>query len=322
MKLKSQSTEVKLTTSGNESPGDVEKRKNQLSQTERKRIWQDVLDYFLCSLGGVIYAFGMNMLILPVGLTIGNLTGIARILLSFLQWISPNLQDITGILYLALNLPLMVLAFSSINRKFFMKTVISVITTSVVLTFIPIRPIIPELNDMLTIVLLGGLICGFGAGLSLRVGGSAGGIDILAVYMSMKKPDFSVGRVNLMISLIVYLHAWFTKTPVIVIYSIIFTLIYSYVIDLVHHQNVKVSVMVVSKNKDILNYITSVTNRGATYWQGKGGYTDNDVYVINTVISKYELISLRRKITDFDPCAFIIENNSVNVTGHFQSHFF
>jgi len=44
--------------------------------------------------------------------------------------------------------------------------------------------------------------------------------------------------------------------------------------------------------------------------------------VINTVVSKYELIRPRRGMLDLDSNAFFIENNAVNVTGYFPSHFF
>ena len=99
-------------------------------------------------------------------------------------------------------------------------------------------------------------------------------------------------------------------------------MIYSLVVDKVHYQNVKISVMVVSKNKDIMQYIIDQTQRSATFWQGQGAYTGADFLVINTVVSKYELLRLRRGIIELDPQVFIIENNAVNVTGYFPSHFF
>jgi len=293
-----------------------------ITKTQKKAFWEDVLDYLSCILGGIIYSVGMNTLILPFGLYIGNLTGIAKIILELLQRAFPNLHDATGLILLALNIPLLIIAFSSINRKFFMKTLITVITVSVMMMFIPVRAIIPGLEDMLTLAIIGGIICGFGVGLSLRSGGSSGGVDILGVLFSLKKPDFSVGRVSLFISLIVYVYALFTSPPVILVYSVIFTLIYSLVVDKVHYQNVKISVMVISKNREILQYIIDETHRSATYWQGQGAYTGGDYLVINTVVSKYELLRLRRGLLELDPQAFVVENNSVNVTGYFPSHFF
>lgn len=291
-------------------------------KTQKKAFWEDLLDYLMCILGGIIYSVGINLLILPFGLYIGNLTGIATIILELLQNVLPGLHDATGLILLALNLPLLIIAFRSINGKFFLKTIVTVITVSAVMMFIPVKAIIPGLDDLLTLSILGGLFCGFGVGLSLRAGGSSGGVDILGVLITLKKPDFSVGRVSLLISLIVYAYVLFTRPPVIVIYSIIFTMIFSLTVDRVHYQNVKISVMVISKNRDILQYIIDETHRSATYWQGQGAYSGSEFLVINTVVSKYELLRLRRGIIELDPQVFIVENNSVNVTGYFPSHFF
>jgi uncharacterized membrane-anchored protein YitT (DUF2179 family) len=209
-----------------------------VNKTRKKAFWQEALDYLMCVLGGIIYSVGINLLILPFGLYIGNLTGIAKIILELLQNMIPGLHDATGLILLALNIPLLVIAFSSINRKFFLKTIVTVITVSAVMTFIPVKAIIPGLDDLLTLSILGGLFCGFGVGLSLRAGGSSGGVDILGVLITLKKPDFSVGRVSLLISLIVYAYVLFTRPPVIVIYSIIFTMIFSLTVDRVHYQTV------------------------------------------------------------------------------------
>lgn len=293
-----------------------------VNKTQKKAFWENALDYLMCIIGGIIYSVGINLLILPFGLYIGNLTGISTIILELLQKVVPGLHDATGLILLVLNLPLLIIAFSSINRKFFLKTIVTVITVSAVMMFVPVKAIIPGLDDLLTLSILGGLLCGFGVGLSLRAGGSSGGVDILGVLITLKKPDFSVGRVSLLISLLVYAYVLFNRPAVIVVYSVIFTMIFSLTVDRVHYQNVKISVMVISKNKDILQFIIDETHRSATYWQGQGAYSGSEFLVINTVVSKYELLRLRRGIIELDPQVFIVENNSVNVTGYFPSHFF
>lgn len=302
------------------------KDKKVLSTAEKKagqkQLRQDVSDYLLGIAGGLIYAATINLVVLPHGLYIGNLTGIARILQELLHLIFPNMKDLTGLFLLGLNLPLMIISFKSINRKFFFKTVVIVATMTLALQFIPVKAIIPGLDDLLTISLLGGILSGFGAGLALQSGGSAGGTDILGVFVALKNKNFSVGRVNLMISLAVYVYALFKYPPVILVYSVIFTLIYTMIVDRVHLQNVKVSLMIVTHNRDVLSYITTQIGRGATYWDGAGAYSHQPLLVVNTVVSKYEVTVLRRGVMELDPQAFLIENPEVNVSGFFPSHFF
>ena len=284
--------------------------------------WDDLRDYLLCVLGGVIYAAGINLIVFPIGLYIGNMTGIAQIIQDLVRLVIPNLADIRGLLLLALNAPLLVISFTTINRKFFFKTVITIIVMSIAMQLIPVRLIVPGITDMLTLCIIGGLVTGLGAGLSLRSGGSGGGVDILGVYFSLKRNDFSVGKVSLFISLLVYVYALFNFPAEVVIYSVIFTLIYITTIDRVHFQNVKTQITIVSQNKGVLDLITKQIVRGASYWDAKGAYTDEPRFLIMTVVSKYELIRLRKLVFELDPKAFLIEDNEVNVTGYYPSHFF
>jgi len=279
-------------------------------------------DYLLVFFGSALYAATVNLLVIPAGLYIGNLTGIAKIILELIQKAIPGIGSLTGVILLGLNLPLLLISYKSVNRKFMLKTIFSIAVVTIGMSLIPVVQLIPELDDLLTICLLGGALAGFGAGLCLRAGGSSGGTDIMGVYISMKHNNFSVGRVSLIISLIVYGYALFTSPPLVMVYSVIFTLIYTFMMDRTHYQNVKINVMVITRNRKILPFITQEIRRGATYWDGKGAYTDTDFVVINTVVSKYELIRLRRGVLDLDPKAFFIENSEVNVTGYFPSHFF
>lgn len=290
--------------------------------TRRDLFWNDVKDYLLCMLGGVIYAAGVNLIVFPMGLYIGNMTGIAQIIQDLLKVIVPGLTDIRGILLLAMNIPLLIISFTTSNRKFFMKTVLTIIMLTVAMKLIPVKSIIPGVTDMLTLCLIGGLVTGLGSGLSLWSGGSAGGVDILGVYFSLKRNDVSVGKVALFISLLVYVYALFNYPAAVVIYSVIFTLIFVSIVDRVHFQNLMTQVTIVSQDKGVLDLITKKILRGASYWDAKGAYTDEPRYLIMTVVSKYELIRLRKLVFELDPKAFLIEGNEVNVTGYYPNHFF
>lgn len=291
-------------------------------QQKRKIFLKDLSQTLLCILGGLIYAAAINLIVLPSKLFIGNMTGLMQVVQDLLKLIIPIKRDITGLLLFMSNVPLFIMSFTSINRKFFWKTVITVLSMFLAMSFIPIVQILPVELEKITATIIGGVIAGFGAGLCLQAGGSGGGTDILGVYVSLKRKDFSVGRVNLIISFIIYTYAFFSQDIGVMIYSLIFTLIYAFVVDKTHYQNVKISLMVYTKNEAVLDIVTKELGRGATFWQGKGGYSGQDTFVINTVVSKYELIRLRRHIQEVDPNAFVVENTDVHVTGQFLSNFF
>ena len=76
------------------------KELNEADRLERKmraaRTWRDIGDYLLCMLGGVIYSAGVNLIVFPIGLYIGNYTGIAQIIQDILRHFFPGMADIRG----------------------------------------------------------------------------------------------------------------------------------------------------------------------------------------------------------------------------------
>ena len=280
-----------------------------------------IVTTFISCVGAVIYAVGINRFLIPMGFFSGSLTGIAQILNNLLQGVAPGLPDLTGVLLLGINLPLLLFAFGAINRIFFVKTVFTIAAMTAALQWIPVRAV-PGLTDPLTAVLIGGLIAGYGAGLSLRYGGSGGGVDIIGVLLTRKKPDFSVGKVSFGIGLIVYSYSLLTESLPVVIYSILYTFIYSKMVDYTHHQNVKRKLTIITTEEAVLEYITTRLNRGATYWDGKGAYTHTPLLVISTVMSKYEVMQLKRDIKKLDAKAFVMDDPGVSVTGTYDAHLF
>lgn len=293
-----------------------------INQAQKTDFWVVVKEYLLCISGGIIYAIGVNFFLRPLGIYIANLTGIAQILHDLLRMAFPGMQDVLGLLVILLNLPLFILSFASINRGFFLKTVLTVLATSAAIQFIPVKLLITGITEPITYVVIGAVIAGFGVGLSLRNKGSSGGVDILGVYLSLKRKGFSIGRVTLIIAAAVYVYAFFQISPAMLVYSVLFTLIYSFVIDRVHFQNIKEHVTIISKENQILEIILHETGRSATYWVGSGAFSKTESYVVMTVLSKYEVERVRQQIMQADPNAFMIESGNVQVSGNFPAHFF
>lgn len=282
---------------------------------------KDLFDYLMSALGGIIYAVAFQIFAASMGLFMGNVTGIAQILYDISKDLIPLKFNYTGILLLLINLPLFFISFKEINRKFFLKTLINTLVISVFMQLVPAVKL-EGINDTLTLSIIGGALCGYGSGLCLRYGGSAGGIDILGVYVSMKYSGFSVGKVSMLIGAVVYTYALFTYTPAILIYSVIFTVVSLQVLDKMHYQNVKSTVHIISKSPHIKRILVEEIGRGGTYWKAKGAYTDSETYVYLTVMSKYEIIRLKRILRKVDKHVFIIENGTVDLSGNYESHLF
>lgn len=278
--------------------------------------WKQQL--FAC-VGSFLFSLGFCLFVIPQNFYSGSFTGIAQILQTILaryaSW-QPSF-DLTGIFLYIINIPLMILAWKKIGKSFFLKSLICITVQSVFLSLIPI-PAQPLVEDPLTSCIIAGLISGFGGGLILRNGSSGGGTDIIGMYCTMRYPDFSVGKVSLIISTMIFTVCLFLYDLETVVYSAIFSAIYIFVLDRVHYQNIKTGAMVITKNPEVGDLILHSLERGVTIWQGEGGYTHQPTYIYLTVLSKYETSHLKRQIHQADPHAFVIYYNDISVDGYFQ----
>ena len=248
----------------------------------------------------------------------GSITGIAQLLTFALQSVGivPKSVNLTGIFLLLVNIPLLILARSLSSKLFIYKTIATSICSSIAYTLIPVPPVSP-IEDPLTACLIAGIIGGIASGLTLRGGGSGGGLDIIGLYLSHRNPKFSVGKVAIGVSLFVYIAAFFRFDFNITIYSIIFTVISSAVVDRVHYQISKSQHGLSQPTKDVK--ILSSMNLTAQLPPGRDkGYLAR---------SKTTSISLSLPSTKLSECAgslnrstppFVLISDSSELIGNFQ----
>ncbi len=271
--------------------------------------------------GALIYSLGMNLFIVPTGLYSGGVMGIAQLLRTFLVsglHLRFGQVDVAGLIYYALNIPLILLAFRIMERDFVFRTLITITTVTAALSLIRV-PSAPILEEDITNCLIGGIACGFGIGTYLRAGSCGGGLEIVGVYLMRKLRNFSVGKMNLLVNLGIYGICLILFTPAVAIYSIIYSVFSSFTIDKVHSQNIRVEAIIISKtnNKLIEENIMKKLHRGITYWNAKGGYTGAEVDVLYTVLTKYEIDTLKRIVYEANPHAFMVVKEGLSVDGNF-----
>lgn len=273
--------------------------------------------------GALIYALAINLFIVPNSLYNGGILGISQLLRTIITT-TFNLDlniDIAGIINFIINIPLLFIAYKVISKTFFGRTVICVCFTTIFLTLIPI----PEkalIDDLLTNVLIGGILCGLGSGKLLSSHGSGGGTDIIGIALSMKNRNLSVGKIGGTINLFIYAVCGILYGIPTMIYSIIYAVIGSLVVDNTHEQNVVSYVMVFTKKMPdtITDFIQKELNRDATVWEGTGAYNKTKTYICYSALSKYEVQKLERNIKHLDKDAFMIKNEGIGVDGNFEKH--
>ncbi len=275
-------------------------------------------DYTMILIGSALFAASINLFVVPVNLYNGGIVGLSQIFRTVLvSRMNLNFSfDIAGVINFLINVPLFVMAYRSLSRKFFLGTLLSLITQTICFSLIPI-PAVPILDDVLASLIIGAIVGALGIGMTLVSGASGGGTDIVGVYAALHWKSFSVGKLQLLFNALVYCLCAFLFDLPIAIYSIIYAAVYSFVLDKVHLQNIEMSLMIFTKNPEIKSRILKDFVRGVTYWKGLGAYTQTETEVLVTIVSKDEVNDLRRMITQMDPKAFIIVNEGLQITGNF-----
>lgn len=289
-------------------------------EKEKKRKKDIIVSYLLAISGTALLTIGINVFIVPLGLYTGGFIGIGQIIRTILvDYLGMNFGDfdIAGAVYYILNIPLFILAYRSLGKEFFIKTIVCVTFQSIFLLVIT-APTVPIIDDIIGACLIGGIIGGFGVGLTLRAGGSGGGQDILGVYMSKKYADFSVGKLSIIINAFVFGVCALLFDISIVIYSIIFMAVMSIVIDKSHYQNIKTTALIFTKSTEIRPLITREIVRGATCWKGEGAFTGEETNIIYTAVSKYEVSRLVKRIKEIDENAFVVIQEDLSIAGNFE----
>lgn len=274
--------------------------------------------------GMLLFSLGINLFMVPAGLYNGGVMGISQIIRTLLVryvHIPTGNTDIAGMINLIINIPLFVIAYKSIGKNFFIRTIVCIFSQTVFLSVIPILAT-PIVEDSLTASIIGGIIAGTGIGFALQSGGSSGGMDIVGMCVTKKYKDFSVGKVSLAVNALVYGVCAILFGVQTAIYSIIYSAVSMLMTDKAHTQNINTEVLIFTKKdpEKIKDYIVQKFDRDATWWEAKGGYTQSRTYAVITVLSKYECAHLKREMKIIDEHAFIVEKDGISIGGRYEKH--
>lgn len=261
----------------------------------------------LISLGSIIFVIGVNGILIPKGFMSGGLVGIAMIF----HYLFPSME--VGWVYFLLNLPLILLGWFTISRRFIGYSIYGIVFFSLAAFYQP-RAI--AINDPILSALLAGVICGTGGGIILRSIGSAGGLDILSIYFN-RKFGFRMGTVIFFFNALVLLAGALLFDLERALYSVVFYYVSARVVEAVLNGfNRRKSILIVSEQAEaIAENIMKTANRGVTFLKGEGAYTGKQKKVIFSVISLTELPKIKELVYGIDSGAFVVVNETLEVIG-------
>jgi uncharacterized membrane-anchored protein YitT (DUF2179 family) len=269
-----------------------------------------IFEVIVVIIGAVFIALSFNLFLIPHQLLSGGLSGISMIVGYFTNW---NI----GYIYFLSNLPVLVWGMLTIGRKFIILSVISVIFTVWFMQIIPIDATSFKLDQTISAV-FGGVLLGTGTGITLRIGGSTGGFDIIGSIL-MRNRDFPLGTFLLAVnSIVVIVLGYYKQDWNLALYSMLSMFIVSRVMDTIHIRHLKVTAFIITQQKDLLIKRLLLLPRGVTLLKTSGAYSNQEKDMLMTVITKYELAEFKTIIKECDPKAFVNIVETAAVLGEFR----
>lgn len=258
--------------------------------------------------GSFLIALGFNLFLIPHQLLSGGLSGVSMMI-----------GYITGgniaWLYFILNFPVLIWGWFILGRRFIYWSLFTVVVSTVLLQVIPVIKIV---DDIMLGAVFGGVIVGFGAGLTLRYGGSSGGFDIIASIVT-RRHDFPIGMILFLLNgVVIAVLVLFTRNWDLALYSLISIFSAGKVVDLIHVRHIKLTAFIVTTKTEELLAKLLAHPRGITIIKTRGAFSSTDRDMLMTVRTKYEISDLNKTITAIDPKAFINIVETVGVIGDFS----
>jgi uncharacterized membrane-anchored protein YitT (DUF2179 family) len=257
--------------------------------------------------GSIICAIGIKGILVPKQFLAGGVTGMALLghyVFAFLP---------IGVIYFLLNIPLFVIGWMFVGRRFFWYSLAGMMVFSAVMLWpFPIFPV----EDMILNALTAGIITGLGSGMILRSLGSAGGLDILSIIL-FKRFSIRPGTTVMIFHVLILFIALFRLPLERVLYTLIYFFINAYFVNLVViGLSQRKAIMIISPQwKEISRQIMEKLHRGVTMVKGVGGYSGQQFHILYSVVTLTELSRFKEMVRKIDPDAFIVVTETLEVMG-------
>lgn len=267
-------------------------------------------EIFQIAVGVLLASIGLKVFLLPNGFLDGGATGIAILL-----------SEITGMdisfLLLFVSLPFLFLAWYSLSKRIFIKSILSIIALAIMIHFENFEPVT---DDKLLIAIFGGLFLGAGIGLTVKNGAVLDGSEILGIVVN-ERYGISIGKVILVFNVILFSITAALLSIEVAMYSILTFLITAKVIDLmIDGFEDFVGLMIVSnKFIEIERTLSAEIGVGMTIYKSSSGFgkrgEQGEKQIIHTVINRIDIRKTYNLIDKIDPDAFIIEFHVNDIKG-------
>ena len=273
---------------------------------DRKEI---VRKLFYIIIGNLLVSIAINVFFAPNGLLSGGVGGLG--LMARYLWDIP-----TGISVFVINLPIFLAGYKMLDKKFLVYAFISTFIFSTILTATNGLSDYLYVDDILLASIFGAVFNGLGMGLMFKNGTCQGGFDVVAAILK-KKFNINIGTGLMTVNTIIISFSALLFTYQRAMYTLIALYIAYQILDKVQTGfNIQKNIIIVSdKSDELAAAIIKELNRGVTFLNGHGGYTQEEKNIIYCILSSREIAKLKEILENIDPSAFFTINDVVEVKG-------
>lgn len=271
---------------------------------------QKLLHVVYIILGNILIAFALSTLLLENHIIAGGVSGIGIV---FNHYFGLSVSLSVGII----NVCLFILGLVFLGKVFAMTTLLSTFLFPLLLEFFESQPIFHHyLEDPFLASIIAGCLIGMGIGLVLKANASTGGVDILAILLN-KKFKTPVHIVLNVTDLTILLFQFTFNDTTHVIYGIVTVMVTTIMLNKTLTMGTSLMQLVVMSDhyKDIKDMILHDHDAGVTLLASEKGYTEESSKLVLSVLPYRKLPSIKEKINQIDPFAFIIVSHVDEVGG-------
>ncbi len=276
----------------------------------KKWNWKELgIDLGADIIASILIAVGIYNFALTANFPVAGFSGIAIILYHLFR--IP-----VGIGTLLLNIPVAVFCFKFLGRDFFLRSMKTVVISSVFIDYV--APLFPAYEgDRLLAALCMGVFSGIGYAIIFMRGSSTGGQDFITVAIKKVKPHISLGNITFVLDFMTIILGSILVFHDIdgLIYGAIVTYVMAAVMDRIMFRvdEGKLALIVTEQGDEIAKQIDLDPGRGSTILKGIGSYSKREKAVVMCACNNKQMYTIKKLAHQIDPKAFtvIVESNEV-----------
>lgn len=290
---------------------------------QKATVMKEIRNIGATIIAAVFSVIALHVFVVPANFSPSGIDGLCTILY--------EITDLNmGWFKIFINIPLMILAWIFLNKKYVVYVMFFTLLDSVgviilenvqFFVFIPNGLTVAEaVGYRLLAAIFSGVMLGICVGIMLKLGYSSGGVDIIACLVHKWKPHFNVERIISVCAYTIVGISYFVYSDLT---SILLSVVQIFVSEwtiaaILRRERYAIEVKVITKEPEkIRDEILYKHRHSATIIESKGMYTDERNYMVVSVMNSRDIPEFMNTMKKH-PDTFVYFSDGVRVQGDFH----